>query len=243
MNKLEEFSLKIQLCRQDGFLTMLLQDIFKDIGVSSFIFLTLLQDSKNRDSYRYHIGCNPNFFNIYNSRKWHAIDPFIAHAKKVGKPILIDELKRKILDESQSQKDFFYNLSEYGFKAGIIIPAYTASNKRMGLLIAGNDDCLDGNLILQRNRVTLRAIASELLDWWVVKLQSKAVDVSKLKTEDLQLLKLAYFQNTASDMALSLGLTTSQVNNKFRVINELFDVDNKKDAADIAMEYGIITVF
>jgi DNA-binding CsgD family transcriptional regulator len=234
---------KISTCESQGYLDILLQEIFAVFGVSSFLFITLLKDSKNRDSFRFQSGCDPNWFNLYNHRKWHEIDPFIAYGKLFSKPILLSDMVGKS-DGSRGSADYFENIHNHGFKSGLVIPCHSVSTKRMGVLIVGNDLSInEGDEKLKMHRVSLRSIGYELLDWWIDHLQAKVIDKSKLKQQDLSLLKMAYNDLSASDMGLSIGLNVSQVNNRFRNINALFQVDNKKEAAILAMEYGIIAPY
>jgi DNA-binding CsgD family transcriptional regulator len=243
IDDIEDLISKISMCEQEGYVTFLLQDIFEKFNVTSFMFVTLLQDSRSRDSFRFHTGCDPRWFNQYNKRKWHEVDPLVAYSRLFSKPILLSEMTEKS-DISQGQIDFFANMHSHGFKSGMVIPCHSVSTKRMGMLFVGNTmESCDGNVHLKKHRILLRAVANELLDWWIARLQSKTIDRSKLKTEDLKILKLAYHDGTSNDIALSLGLTVSQVNNRFRNINSIFQVDNKKDAAVLAMEYGIITPY
>ena len=230
----------IKSCRQESYLYELLIDIFDKLEVTSYLYVTLLKDSKNRDSYRFLIGCDPAWYQLYCTNQWHHIDPFIRYGREYMKPILISELSTltdaqlKIIDHS----------GESGFKSGLILPAHADLNRRIGILIAGNPFDNDvGDQKLEKYRAILRAISFELLDWWISRLQSKVGAEIKVTEQEKIILKLAYDDYTAAEIGQVLNLTVSQVNNRVRNINLQFGVDNKKSAAFLAMEYGIITAY
>ena len=57
---------------------------------------------------------------------------------------------------------------------------------------------------------------------------------------DLRLLELERDGFTADEAGTLLGLTTSQINGRFRRINEKFEVQHKKYAVQRALELGIL---
>lgn len=215
-------------------------DILQEMGITSHIFATVLQDAKNRDSYRYLCGCDPTWYQIYTSRRWHATDPYISYSKKFIKPIFTSEL----MDLSPGQREFTKLNDASGFKTGFVIPSHSGSNKRIGMLFVGLDlDPIEGEAILEKHRILLRIISQEYLDWWINKIQKVAIGSIKLSSEDAKLLKLAMDDYTAHEMGQIANLSNSQVNNRFRKINEMFGVDSKKEAAVLAMEYGLIAPY
>lgn len=244
MNDLLKLINQISSCRHESYLNELLVEILDRIGVTSYIFATFLRDSNHRDSYRFLIGCDPNWYQLYSKNKWYDIDPCIIYSRKFIKPLLLSELNRV----SSEQLKVINHLEECGFKSGYIFPLHAAFGNRISVFLTGNSFDRDvGEQKLIDYKFVLRGISNELLEWWIANFQSGTVNypslVSKLTDQELILLRMEYDDFTSAEIAEKVGLTVSQVNNRFRSINALFSVDSKKEASMLAMEYGIITPY
>lgn len=241
MQSVYDLASQIEHCSQDGYLTNLLNDIFRQLDITSFIFVTMLERSKDPSTYRYHIGCNPNWYNVYNKQKQHVIDPFLVYARGFSKLLLLSEVKSQA-SQSPEQIDFFSNLEAHGFRSGMVVPAHAAGN-RIGMLLVGTD-ATDGDEQLLKHRMILRAISMSMLEWWIDRIVPKNLNIQALTKEHVKMLKLASQEGvTSREIAISLNMTDSQVSNRFRVINDIFHVRNYKDAAAKALELGVIKPF
>jgi DNA-binding CsgD family transcriptional regulator len=228
----------ISSCQSHGELMELIGSLLRRIGIESFVFIYFEKKIEKRNNIRHLIGCNKSWVIEYSKRKWFSIDLFSSYSRLFDRPVLISDFSI----ESRGQRDLMDHYHSHGFRSGMVIPSHSLSNDRVGVFIVGNDCVnLKGNIVFSKNTFLLREISLEILNWLNAYLQPKNIDVRQLSELDLKLLKFGFFdENTSNDIALLSNLTVSQVNNRFRKINRLFGVDNRKDAANIAMGLGII---
>lgn len=228
----------ISSCQCSGELMQTIYSLLYDVGIDSFIYISFDKNNEHIKSFRYMVGCDHKWAIEYTNRKWFSIDQFISYARCFDKPILISEYSV----ETRGQVDLMNHYHSHGFRSGMVIPSHCVFNNRAGVLIVGND-CVHvkGNIVFAKNKYYLREISIEILSWLNIFLQPKDIDIRQLTDIDLKLLKLSFFEeNTSNDIAMLTSLTSSQVNNRFRKINKLFGVDSRRDAANVAVDLGII---
>jgi DNA-binding CsgD family transcriptional regulator len=227
-------------CLSETEVAAVMGPLIRYFGLESYVFVSLRRGDVSRESYRYFIGCLPAWCEIYNARKWYIIDPCIQHALRESSPILGSSM---MPPESPGQAELLATAREYGFRSGMLIPAHSGSDFRVGALYLGsNKEPKDIEPRLLKNRVLLRAIAMELHEWWQAKLMVEALTGLRFDQLDLELLKMAYEGLTTEDAARNLELSRSQVNNRFRKINQKLNVTSKKRAVQAALELGVLRI-
>lgn len=233
-----EAVLRIKECESEVEIHSLLHPLIRFFGAQSFVFVTMRHDDVKRESYKYFIGCLPAWCQLYNQRKWYAIDPFVTYALSNSTPIL----GSGIVAESPGQADMLAAAGQYGFRSGMVIPAHGGSQSRVGVLYVGSPlPPEEAEPRLLAHRAMLRAVSLELLEWWQAKLKSYELRDIKLDDDDVSLLALQREGYTAEETAQELGLTTSQVYNRYRRINSKLSVTNKKKAVERAVELGLLS--
>lgn len=234
---LDEAVYRIKTCGNETEVAELLRCLVHQFGAESFVFISLSRDRLRRENYRYLIGCSPTWCQIYNAKKWFAIDPFIQYALHNSSPILGSAIQ----PESPGQAELLGTAAENGFRSGMVIPAHAGNQSRTGLLYIGSSKPPnEAEPVLLRNRNYLRAIAMELFEWMEAKLHAEIIARFQFDKFDIDLLKLERKGFTAEDAAIMLGSTPAIVNHRFLRINEKLDVHHKKDAAEKAVELGIL---
>lgn len=228
----------IAKCKNDGELSRLLLSVVNVIGIQNYIYITIFEDKKGKKIFRHHIGCSDDWLNFFSDNSLYVADPLIDYSRRSSIPILISSLKSGCSSPS-GLEDYISNLAKFGFGSGMLCPAHWVSGKKMGLLIVGNESQSDDD-VFTRYKVLIRIIALEVLDWWVQQLQVNEIDTGKLREKDFDILRYVLKENSVADIAAITGLSTSQVYNRFRVINQVFGANSYADAALIAAEHGFI---
>ena len=215
----------------------LLRSLVHYFGVESYVFISFSRDRLSRENYRYLIGCLPKWCQIYNAKKWFAIDPFIPYALHNSSPVLGSAIQ----PESPRQAELLETAAANGFRSGMVIPAHAGNQSRTGVLYIGSTKPPEeAEQVLMRNCNYLRAIALELFEWMEAKLHVEIIVRLQFDGFDIDPLKLERKGFTAEDAANMLGNTAAIVHHRFLRINEKLDVRHKKDAAEKAVELGIL---
>ncbi|WP_198385333.1 autoinducer binding domain-containing protein, partial [Burkholderia ubonensis] len=64
-------------CNSDSETLSRLKKVFSILGIPSFLFVTFQLDDEARASdYRFLVGCNPEWIQIYQHRHWYSNDPY-----------------------------------------------------------------------------------------------------------------------------------------------------------------------
>ena len=132
--------------------------------------------------------------------------------------------------------------AQFGFRSALIVPApSTGGLTRIGVLCLGssatgffNDD---GYLPL---KMLARNLAMELHAWWVVRIKQELIDSAALRDEDLALLLHERMGHSTAFIANALNMSPGAVNARFQRMNARLGVPNRKAAAQLATEYGLI---
>ena len=228
---------RIKECESEVEVEAVLRPLIRFFGAQSYVFVTMRHDDLKRDTYRYLIGCLPAWCQLYNQRRWYAIDPFVQYALSNSAPIL----GSAITAESAGQADMLAAAAQNGFRSGMVIPAHGGSRLRVGVLYLGTPlSPEEAEPQLLAYRTMLRALSLELLEWWQARLKEEELSDINLDDDDVSLLALQREGYTAEEAAHELGLTTSQIHNRYRRINSKLSVASKKQAVERAIDLGFL---
>lgn len=228
---------RIKDCRSETEVAAILRPLIQFFGLESYVFVSLNRDDEGRESHRFLIGCRPEWCQMYNARKWFAIDPFIAHALRSSEPIVGSKIKA----ESAGQIELLATAREHGFHSGMVVPAHSGVKSRIGVLYLGSPrtpDEVEPRLL--QSRSFLRAIALELFEWHQAKLQADMLGNVAFDDADIELLREVHDGYHSKDLGRAKNLSVSQVNNRFRRINAAFKVRSRKAAAAKAVDLGVL---
>lgn len=205
-------------------------------GLDAFVF-GALSKSGEREHHRYLVGCAPEWCFTYTQNKWYAIDPFIDYALQNTAPVLASEVPVS----SAGQQRFLDAAAEFGYKAGIIVPAHSSASSWVGILyLPTNKDDEYVRPIFLRHRNLMRAFALELLEWWDARLRETNVAELELDTLDLELLAKAQEDATLEEAAAEIGVPFSRVQTRYKKLYSKLGVNTKRDAAEKAVALGLI---
>jgi len=231
---------QISQCVDEFAIHTLLRQILPALGVESYVYVTLLTNDplEDRKSHRIFIGCAPQFCQLYGARKWFMIDPYINYSRANSAVICGDELSLK----SCGQQDMRKAAANFGFRSLVVVPSHSGSNERFGVLYLGSDRAPEqGNPLIMANRIWLRSIAMELLDWWTVRIKREMMQKLKLTESETTLLQYHRAGYRARDIANELSISLKAVHNRVRIVKEKFDVENIAAAVRLATSYGLLT--
>ena len=234
---IQEAILRIKDCRSQSEVAALLQDITGRFGVTSYVFVSIRSDDSGSANYRYLIGCASKWCQIYTAKKWLYIDPFIQYARNNSMPIAGSAIQ----PNTAGQAELLATAAEHGFRSGAVIPAHSGNSKRIGVLYLGSElppDQIEPKLM--QNRSLLRAVAMEIFEWWDAQIRAEVIASLNVNDVDVALLKLVHEGFTSEEIAKLLDIAKPVIQTKIRHLNEKFEVRSKKQAAEKAIELGIL---
>lgn len=212
------------------------RQIVEYFGLRSFVFSALFRDGE-RESYRYLVGCEPEWCFLYNENKWYAIDPFIDYALRNTSPVLASDIPLTTAGQARLMAE----AAEHGFRSGIVVPAHSGSAIRIGILYLGTSEGPErARESFRRHRNLMRAFALELLEWWDAKLRAAGMEALDLDELDVSLLAKAQERATAEEAARELGVTLSRVRARYERLERKLEATSKRDAVEKAVALGLI---
>jgi DNA-binding CsgD family transcriptional regulator len=208
-------------------------------GAECFVFVSLhpMDHSESRSTYRFLIGCRPEWCQLYNANRWYLTDPCLDYARSNTAPVLGADLPVHTV----GQRRMLEVAAENGFRSAYIVPAHASEKGRIGVLyLASSAKPEDGESVLREGRAFFRALSLELLDWSSQALRRQAMLTSGITDEDIHLLRLVKSGFTASSIAEELNVSPSTVYRQFQRINEKVGVSHITAAVRFAEEHEIL---
>ena len=148
-----------------------------------------------------------------------------------------------LLSRAARPKGVRNDTRQFGFRSAYIVPAPTSGGlSRVGVLCLGSsaapgffDD--DGYLTL---KMLARALAMELHEWWIARIKRELVVNARLMDDDLALLAHERLGHSTKLIAAALDMSPNAMDSRFQRLNAKLGVPNRKAAAQLAAEYGLI---
>lgn len=208
------------------------------MGTDAAAFVSFVRDDPSHESFRFLLACDPVWCLEYERRAWYSTDPWLQYALTHSEPIRA----RDIPTTSAQERSVVELATQYGFRSALIVPAPSSGGlTRLGVLCLGSDDERffddDGFLPL---RLLARTLAMELHEWWIARIKHELVINARLQEEDLTLLKHERLGLGTKQIASALDMSPNAVNSRFQRMIAKLGVPNRKAAAQLAAEYGLI---
>lgn len=216
----------------------LLQAAADEMGVGAAAFVSFVRDDDSHESYRFLLACELAWCAEYEARAWYADDPWLDYARSSTVPVRA----RDIAARGALQRDIVALARRYGFTDALIVPAPSSANiTRTGVLCLGSSqaDFFEGEGFMSL-RLQARALAMELHEWWIAHVGRELMQQARLSDSDLALLRLERQGQCTKLIADALDTTVHAVNSRFQRMTERLGVPNRKAAANLAAEYGLI---
>lgn len=80
----------------------------------------------------------------------------------------------------------------------------------------------------------------ELHQWWIGQIKRELIKNARITPDDLVLLRLERVGHITKTIAEELDTSPCSIDSRFQRINQKLGVPNRKAAANLAAEYGLI---
>lgn len=208
------------------------------LGIESAAFATFVEEDPWHQSYRFLLACHPAWCAEYQRLAWFADDPWLAYARTNAVPARSTEIAVR----TDKQRYIVELARRFGVESALIVPTPSSPGvSRLGVLMLGSSrrDFFDAPAF-SKYKVFARSLALEVYDWYVAFLRSQLVATAKLTEKDIELLQHERAGVSTKDIARSLGMQTSAIDSRFQRIIARLGVHNRRAAARVAAEYGLI---
>jgi len=208
------------------------------LGAENAVFVSFVRDSEDLSACRFMLACDPRWCRQYLEAGCIAHDPWLAYSAHHSEPILASALaiaeaeQRRVVDLATG----------YGFASAALFPAHSgAGHSRISLLCLGSAEpgFFEGGGF-GRFKIGARTIALELHDWWLARIRRELIVKARITPSDLVLLRHQRQGHSSKRIAAELHVSKSSINSRFQRMNMKLGVANRRMAAQLASECGLI---
>ena len=208
------------------------------LGAECAVFVSFVRDNKDLSACRFMLACDPGWCRQYLDSGCIAHDPWLAYAAHHSEPIVASSLAITEPDQRRAIELATQN----GFASAVLVPAYSGpGHSRISLLCLGSatPGYFEGEGY-GRFRISARTLAAELHGWWLARIRRDLVIKSRITPSDLELLRHERQGHSSKRIAAELHVSKSSINSRFQRMNVKLGVPNRRLAARLAAECGLI---
>lgn len=210
----------------------------RQMGTDAAAFVSFVRDDPSHESFRFLLACDPVWCLEYERRAWYTDDPWLQYSLNHTEPARAEDIP----PGTGQQRAVVELAAQFGFRSALIVPAPSSGAlTRIGVLCLGSSAPAffseAGYLSL---RVLARSLAMELHEWWIARIKSELLASARLTDEDLTLLMHERLGHSTKFIAAKLDISPNAINSRFQRMNAKLGVPNRKSAAQLAAEYGVI---
>ncbi len=208
------------------------------LGAENAVFVSFIRDNADLSACRFMLVCEPDWCQRYLEAGCFAHDPWLAYAAHHSEPIPASALP--VLD-AEGQRVIALAMQN-GFASAALVPAHSgAGHSRISLLCLGSTQpgFFEGEGF-GRLRLGARLIAAELHDWWLARIRRELIVKARITQADLELLRHEQQGHSSKRIAAELHVSKSSINSRFQRMNMKLGVPNRRLAARLAVECGLL---
>lgn len=216
----------------------LLRDGVTALGVENAVYVSFVRDSADMSACRFMLACDPAWCQQYLDAGYLTHDPWLAYATHHSEPVRASALKVTQPEQLRATELIARN----GFASAVLVPAHSGpGHSRISVLCLGSPTpgYFDGEGF-GRLKIGARALAGELHDWWLGRIRRELIVRAHITPSDLVLLRHERLGHSSKRIADELKVSASSINSRFQRMNTKLGVANRKLAAQLASECGLI---
>lgn len=229
---------RIATTRDQAAVLELLRTCTRALGAENAAFVSFVRDDTDVASCRFMLACAPRWCQRYLDANYIVHDPWLAYAAHHSEPVIASTLR---VSEVQARRVIDL-AAQHGFASAVLVPVHSgAGHSRISLLCLGSAQAGyfedDG---FGRFRLGARLLAVELHDWWMVRIRRELIVKARITPSDLELLRHEHLGHSSKRIATSLQVSASSINSRFQRMNAKLGVPNRRQAARLAAECGLL---
>ena len=216
----------------------LLSEGMAALGAENAIFVSFMRENLQVSSCRFMLACDPAWCRQYLEAGLIASDPWLAYASHHSEPLVASSLK--VFEPERLRA--IELATRNGFASAVLVPVHSgSSHTRVSLLCLGSWQAgqFEG-ITFGRFKLGARVLACELHEWWLARLRSELMARARITEADLELLRHQCLGHSSKRIAAELRVSRSSINSRFQRMNSRLGVANRRMAARLAAECGLI---
>jgi DNA-binding CsgD family transcriptional regulator len=207
------------------------------LGAECSLFVSIEEAEKGQRFYQVLLNCDATWSRRWLNEGCIENDPWLAYALSTAEPIVVSAA------DGGTGSQFAPTIaSNPGFTSAALIPVHSPLGRsRVSLLCLGHSitDHFEESAFT-RVRVLARSVAVELHDWWARDERRRFGPRRRLSSRDLLLLKRLCQGQSSKQIATDLEVTKSSIDSRFQRLIAKLDVPNRRAAARMAIDCGLI---
>lgn len=208
------------------------------LGAQSAVFVSFVRDSADVSACRFMLVCDPDWCRRYLESGLITHDLWLAYAAHHSEPIVASSLT---VTEPAQQRAIDLAVQN-GFASAVLVPAHSGGgHSRISLLCLGSS--VPGFFEdegFAAFRVAARMLALELHDWWLTRIRRELIVKAHITPSDVILLRHQRQGHSSKRIAADLHVSKSSIDSRFQRMNTKLGVANRRMAAQLALECGLI---
>ena len=208
------------------------------LGAESAFFVSYVRDSVSVSSCRFMLACDPAWRREYLDAGSISGDPWLDYASLHSEPLVASTLQVV----GSRQKLIVDLAARNGFASAVLVPVHSGSSRtRVSLLCLGSSIAGEFERIpFGRFKLGARVLACELHEWWLARLRIELMTRARITAGDLELLRHQCLGHSSKRIAIELQVSLTSINSRFQRMNDRLGVSNRRMAARLAAECGLI---
>lgn len=236
--RVTDIALRVARATEQSTVHALLREGVAALGAESAVFVSFVRDSADVSACRFMLACEPEWCRRYLASGLIAHDLWLAYAAHHSEPILASTLNAT----EPLQQQAIDLARQNGFVSTVLVPAHSgAGHSRISLLCLG---CSTPGFFADEGfgpfRINARVLAMELHEWWLARIRRELIVKSHITPGDLILLRHQSLGHSSKRIAAELHVSKSSINSRFQRMNTKLGVANRRMAARLAVECGLI---
>jgi DNA-binding CsgD family transcriptional regulator len=208
------------------------------LGAENAVFVSFVRDNADLSACRFMLACDPAWCRQYLDAGCIAHDPWLAYAAHHSEPIIASTLA--ITDPERQRA--IHLATRNGFASCVLVPAHSgAGHSRISVLCLGSPT--PGHFEsggFGRFKIGAGAMALELHDWWLARIRRDLIVKARITQSDVELLRHQQQGHSTKRIAAELHVSKSSINSRFQRMNTKLGVANRRMAARLASECGLM---
>jgi DNA-binding CsgD family transcriptional regulator len=208
------------------------------MGAECGVFASFIREDEWQQSFRFLLACDPVLCEEYRRQGWYSDDPWLHYAQHHTEPIRGEQIPAL----TAAHQRVSTLIMSYGFRSSVVVPAPSSGGlSRLGVLVLGSSTLgyFDGPGY-SALRLAARSAAMEIHEWFVRQVRDELMRDTRLTEEEIALLVRERDGESTKQIAAALGTSEISINSRFQRLNAKLNVPNRRSAARLAAEYGLI---
>ena len=207
------------------------------LGAQRSFFASISGEGRDR-SYAFVLDCDPGWWHRYRATAPLPRNPWLAYAERHSMPIRVTQLRPWPSEDRGAP-----NLpADEGFESAVLVPAHSGqADHRASVLCLGHSATgYFEDRAFAKLQVGVRSFAMELHDWWTRHEQQQLAQRTRLSDADVRLLERHCAGLSSKQIANELHVSRASINSRFQRIGARLGVRNRRAAARVAVECGLL---